>query len=279
MGMNYIIQCCLNNFRRWFSSPKVYITYIFFVLIFCSQMTAMRRICIDTGVPVTPWLLPFLFTGNDFLALMLWLNVCFFMSNAPFENDQKVFLISRSGRRNWCLGQMLYIITSSLLLILSVWLIMLIYVFPHIRFELSWGKVLNTLAQTDLLENYRTLSIRYDVLLDNEPLSAFLWSLLLSWLICIFMGMLSFFLNILIHRYAGVCVCVILSFAPYFMETLQSYTLQSISFLIPTSWADLGSMKTFALGQYPSRTMAVTLLLILIVILGIASVRISYRKG
>lgn len=279
MGMNYMIQCCFHNFRKWLSSPKIYVTYAFLLLYFCRNMVSLRQVCIDTGVPVTPWLLPFLFSGNDFPALMIWLTVAFFMSNAPFEDDQKMFLISRSGKRKWCLGQLFYIAASSLVLVVSTWLIMLIYVFPHISLELSWGKVLNTLAQTDLSDYYNTLEIAYDVLLDNEPLSAFLWSFLLFWLVCIFMGVLSFCLNLLIHKYAGISICAILAFAPFFMNTFEMWTLKSLSYLVPTSWVDIRHMKPFISGQYPSRLLAVIMLLVLIVVLGTASVRLSYRKG
>lgn len=280
MGMNYIIQCCLHNFRKWASSPKVYVTYIFLAFFLYEKMIVMRELCMDTGVSVTPWLLPFLFSdGNDFISLMIWLTVSFFMSNAPFEDDQKTFLVSRTGKRNWCLGQLCYILLSSFVLVLSTWLIMLIYVFPHISLELSWGKVLNTLAQTDLSDQYYTLSIKYSILLDNEPLSAFLWVFLLFWMICVFMGILSFCLNLWIYKYAGITVCGVLSFAPFFLNSLVAWTQRTFFYLVPTTWANIGYMDTFTLGQYPSRVLAFVMLLVFSLILGVASIRLSYRKG
>lgn len=280
MGMNYIVQCCLYNFRKWVSSPKIYVTYAFLVLFLYGRMMSMRELCVDTGISVTPWLLTFLFTsGNEFTYLMIWFMVSFFMSNAPFEDNQKTFLISRVGKRNWCLGQLSYIVLSSFVLVVSTWLVQLLYVFPYISLELSWGKVLNTLAQTDLSESYQTINIQYSILLDNEPLPAFLWSFLLFWLISVFLGVLSYCLNLLIHKFAGITACGILAFTCVFLYSLEAWTQKTFFYLVPTCWANLSFMKTFDSGQYPGRILAVIMLLILIVVLGTASVRLSYKKG
>ena len=201
--LRQIFYCASINFRKWFTKPKYFIIAILALLVNIDCFAGYTFYCVKSGSVMAPWILSMLTTGNistlafSFLAILLFCD-------APFLDADTAFVLIRTGKRNWVLGQLLYIFITSLIFVLFYYLTALLVVSPVLGYASDWGAVIR-LAGTNL-----SMIIQYDLpwlpragvtdwILDTfTPLRAEPLSLLLLWLSTVFAGVLVFAGNLLV---------------------------------------------------------------------------------
>ena len=110
--MGKVFACfsiALHNFKKWAVNPRLYILLLMEVLYLHSRLSPVGELCARTGYKVTPYLLPFLLDEGS-AVMMLFLGVVLLFCDAPFIEDEQPYIMLRSGRRIWFIGQMLYIV-------------------------------------------------------------------------------------------------------------------------------------------------------------------------
>jgi hypothetical protein len=206
--------------------------------------------------------------------LLIMLGIVLLFCDAPFIDAHQPYVIIRSGKRDWLLGQILYIMLASTLYFLFIALISVLMLMPNLTFSSQWGKILGTLALTDAGNQFEIgLPISYQLQLTYTPIAAMVWSFFMNWLVGTFLGLLMFVFNMHFKREIGAVVATALVFLEYFCFEANGFLLFSLS---PVSWASLDNLDTSHTSALPSLTYAVTALLglnLMLMLLAVLSIR------
>lgn len=144
-----IFSIVLQNFRKWKYDCRIWIA-LFIVLIFIHSLTkGLSGICDYTGVKSSPWIFPFLYM-QYYKKMLFFFPLILIFSNAPFIDKNQLYVLIRTGRNKWCIGQMLYIVVASALYFAFVMVFSIVLNLDCIEFTGEWGKLLNTLANTTM---------------------------------------------------------------------------------------------------------------------------------
>lgn len=139
--MGKVFACfsiALHNFKKWAVNPRLYILLLIEVLYLHSRLSPVGELCARTGYKVTPYLLPFLLDEGS-AVMMLFLGVVLLFCDAPFIEDEQPYIMLRSGRRIWFIGQMLYIVMASVLYFIVLYFISVLVLLPHIEWSTVWA--------------------------------------------------------------------------------------------------------------------------------------------
>lgn len=72
--------------------------------------------------------------------MMLFLGVVLLFCDAPFIEDEQPYIMLRSGRRIWFIGQMLYIVVASVLYLIVLYFISVLGAAAAYRMERGMGQ-------------------------------------------------------------------------------------------------------------------------------------------
>ena len=206
--LRQIFYCASINFRKWFTKPKYFVIAILVLQVNIDCFAGYTFYCVKSGSVMAPWVLSMLTTGNISLLAFSFLAILLFC-DAPFLDTDTAFVLIRTGKRNWVLGQLLYIFITSLIFVLFYYLTALLVVSPVLGYASDWGAVIR-LAATNL-----STMMQYDLpwipqagvtdwVLDTfTPVQAEPLSLLLLWFSTAFTGMLIFAGNLVVAPGVG----------------------------------------------------------------------------
>lgn len=196
------------------------------------QIVAMG---IATGERTIPAAYVFLQTYAGFL-MILFLEVLVFYTDVPFITNEQLYVILRSGKIRWYLDQVVYIAVSSLLVVLSAFVLCMLRLLPILKWGTSWDKVLGTLALTDAGRQFEVvLGVPYKILNRYEPMEALLYSLLVGWGVVCFIGMFMFCISLLRSRKTA----IILTTVMLLIFGVQNYYPSWVNYLVPLSWMQI----------------------------------------
>lgn len=228
---------CRESMRKWTSEPRVWAVLILLFLFEWTQIQTLREYCIMQGLAVSNWYFPFLFSGG-FVLLYFYMGVLLVFCDAPFVDGQQLYVILRTGSRNWFRGKIIYIFLTSCIYYLLMYAISLLESIPYLGFSSNWEMVLQSLAADGNVGIYR-LKIPERVLSSFSPVTAFFLCYIINVLITTFIGLLIFYINLYKSNNLGVgiaFVVILLSACVQYMPTNSGWILQYFS---PVSWADL----------------------------------------
>lgn len=206
---------------------------------------------------INPLVFPFF--CDDFMArIVLGLSLAFLYSDAPFVNNNQMYVLIRSKRIAWALGQIFHVIVFSGIYFMILNLVAFIVVLPNATLSTSgWGKVINTLAQTDLTVQFNAIQFSYKHISLYSPIQDFVLTFLLSWGMASFIGLMMFALNLNFGKLAGALSVTILIFFDLLVYNslggiyrwISPLTLSHLSALDPQGITDLPSL-TYAFCFY-----------------------------
>ena len=100
-----MLRSMCNNFRKWKSSYRVFIVFLSVLVFTFIREDYLRQYAQDVGLAVTPYF--FAFQMDDGITRMLfYFGVVLLFCNAPFMDDQQMFVLVRTGRLRWFAGQL-----------------------------------------------------------------------------------------------------------------------------------------------------------------------------
>lgn len=266
---NIHIYCriAMNNIRKWQMNPRIYILGLLILMFLNIMLAPVRNAATSVNLPVSVWVFPFLL--SDYYSLMLIMfGFVLFLCDAPFIDSEQAYLIIRSGKKAWVKGQLLYICLASAVYFLFVFVAGAVLLLPNLSFDAEWGKLLQTLAQTDMNRQFNiSLGVSYKIIRLYNPIVATLASYFMAWLVGVFLGVLLFVLNAYFSRAIGVIVTSgLVLFEIFCLNSPFIFTYFS-----PVSWVSLAILDTQSISKYPSFVYAVTVTLALIILLSLIS--------
>lgn len=232
-------KICLYQLRILSKSYKLYTVLICLFIFMKSFLKPLQEFLMETGEKVTPFLFTF-FMNGQFCAALVFAGVLLFFIDAPFYDKEKLFVMIRTGRKKWVLGQTFYIIVISVGYMFC-WVVMsLLILVPKVTFQNEWGRVWTTLALTDAANQLGfQFSFPSNIILNGKPLQVFLFTFMMGCLICIFYGFCMWFFNL----YLGKIVSVSLIMASILLVTRVRYMPYWMMYFVPSGWADIGGIS------------------------------------
>jgi len=214
---------------------------------FTTEITQFAR---GVEINVSPWLYPFLFT-QKYVKLLFFLPLILLFCDAPFIDENQPYVIARSGRIPWSIGQISYIFIASALYLLFLMVATIIINLPNLQFTMEWGKVLGTLANTNAatVAGVKT-TIHSGIIYYFSPLQAMWFSLLLTWLASVFLGLLIYVINSI----SGTRILGVLAASFFLVLDATIIGRDNLYRFSPVSWSSIERIDIEGTTQMPSIT-------------------------
>ncbi len=270
-------RICMQNIRKWNSNPRIWMTFTLALLFAYMYTKGMSVACDYVEDDMSPWLYPFLFTYR-YMKIIFMFPIVFIFCDAPFIDENQPYVMLRTKRITWSIGQVLYIYIGSFIYMLFLAIAPLIVNIGHVRWMASWGDVIGMCGSTNLLQaagvNYSTIQILGKIIKYYTPFQAMLFSCLLTWMSFVIIGLVIYGFNVVSNtRYVGVGIAAFLILLTAVVDGKPKWTYYS-----PMSWNSLNNIDIGGLTSYPSIDYIMGLYLILIVVLTILSVVAGKRQ-
>lgn len=220
-------------------------------------------------------LLPLLYSQRTlYNHLVIQLGIVLMFSNAPFKGGNSQFTVIRTGYGKWCAGQILYIFAASGIFTVSLFGLTNIFSLGSITYSPKWGKTLNTLMTMDYGAGR---PICLNIRLNFEPVEALIHNMLLIFLLCVFLGLLTFFFSSVIGRSSGIVAAasvVLLGIYPEFAENIPKAVKIS-----PCSLTNLFYVtKENGVSYYPGLSYSYAVLIGLVILFTAANIFVYSNK-
>lgn len=237
-----LLLCCRVSLLKGICNPRT-ITIAALILAFLSfHLSSLARFSSAVGIGVTPWGFSHLLSPT-MLILYGVLTILLFC-DAPFFDEQTYYSLVRTGRFNWVLGQIFYIVLMSLIYSVFFWFCSVIVLLPNVEMSADWGNILKTLAiEPSIASRYGYnigLFVDFTIISEFSAIEATAASIGLMWLNSAFLGVLIFTCNLVFRRFCGLIVAGFFVCAAYFAFFLGSISIGDwLGFFSPVSWASM----------------------------------------
>ncbi len=188
----------------------------------------------DSGTQCTAFLLPILFNTLNIsigtMKMMLYLGCILLLCDAPFIYKATPYMVLRSHRESWWMGECLYIILTTYLYTAFITLVSTVVVLPVATFGESWGGVISAFGFASGGVEERILPGQYDIFVaipkasigQLYPAGAQMYTFLTVWGSFIFLGLLQYLVSLVSKKYVfGICVCSIFVFLDPILNSLS----------------------------------------------------------
>lgn len=245
-----VLRVSAYSFRKLLTNYRLWLAVLMLLILTHIYTKDYGLFCDTVDMKLSPWIFPFLYNAK-YLKILFFAPLLLLFCDAPFIDNSQPYVICRSGRVIWSIGQLLYIVILSALYFIFLFLISCLFVSNHIEFSLEWGRVLNTLASTGA--GYATglmPHISSRIMFYFTPLQATWFTFLLSWLSGIFLGLIIYAVNSLT---GGRSLGIILASSFVVLDSAAGM-YHSTAYLSPVSWSNLDYIDIGGLSAYPSIT-------------------------
>lgn len=190
---------------------------------------------IETGEKIGPAAYVFLQSSSGFL-LIFYLEIMVFYADVPFTNSDQLYVVLRSGKKRWYLDQVVYILISSLVILLSAFFFCLIRLAPILKINWVWDRILGTLALTDAGQQFDVVfRVPYKILNRYEPIEALVYSILVGWGVICLIGMLMLNISLLRNRKIAMIAMTVM----ILIFGIQNYYPTWVQYFVPLSWVQI----------------------------------------
>lgn len=273
------LKCCKMNLSQWRIHPKYLLCFLYLVLDMWHLTHGFLPYAREIGEPITPWILPLL-PGYKTRYPIVMLAFVMLISDAPFRNEQQRLVIQRTGKRQWILGQILYLFLLSVIFTAVLFVLSWIFLLPRLQWNTQWGTVLETACRyPDAYSVTPPILPSFDILRGCTGLEATLWTMGVQVLICFFLGLLVMVCNLYTRQMVGIAVATALVFFSFFVRSFSNMNeyFRFLSWISPMSWSDR-SLMGFTNMYLPPYSYGVYMPLILCTALIVLVVTTIHRK-
>lgn len=269
-----IFLIAVYHIRKWALNPRVYLIALMSALYLHSILSPVVRFCMQSGYGVSPFLFPYILSHTTSV-MIFFFGIVLLFCDAPFVELDQPYLILRSGRTTWLLGQMLYIVIGSLLYIAFFFVATILILSPCLEWGSAWGKVVGTFAQTTVaLDHGIVIPFSKTIYHGYSPLGAMLACFLNSLLVSSFLGFLMFLVNLKFSRVSGVLfACLLILWQAAVTKTWTGFTHFS-----PLTWVSLSQIDITGSTLYPSQPYVLVCLSVLLAGLLFLCTRVMKHK-
>lgn len=241
------------QFKREAIQTRIAVLFIIIAIFIYSYLQPVVLFSKAVNIPITPWAFPHLI--NDFVCQLVFMSGAIFLfCTAPFRGENYSYLIYRTGKISWQIGNIVYIILLAIIYVAFIKGISIISLLPNISFADEWGKIWGTLAQTDAITQYSIPFMVYHYMIGMfSPLNATLISFFLETACIIWIGLVMYFFNSSCQKPVGtflgtffVFLDVVISnswspktflFSPVTLTQLKSFSGNNVRYGITLNYA------------------------------------------
>lgn len=244
------IRICVQNLRKWLGNSRIYIAFVIVFLFTLIYTKGLWLVADNVGEKLSIYIFPFL-TTYRYMKIIYLFPLLLLFCDAPFVDANQQFVMIRSSRLSWGIGQMLYIICGSFFYALFMLLSSIIVNIGHIQMGASWGKSLILAGTTNICSvlgiQYDTVQISSIIVKYYTPAQAMLWSFLFLWMICIILGLIIYDFNILFQsNIVGLFAAGFLILFTAVVDGIQQWIWYS-----PVSWSSLNNIDVAKTTSLP----------------------------
>lgn len=233
---------CAQNLRKWQTDHRVWVIGILLTIMVWIYVDDMRKLSAELGGDMPIWIFPFIYQQFH-TKLIYTLPLVLLFCNAPFTDQNQIFVYMRTGRAKWLCGQVLYIITASALYYFFILAVSLLSTIICGGNSISaWGSTLKTLAGSNaaLYFQHPFIEVSYTVVKFFTPLQAVWFTFLLSWINAVNIGLIIFLFNLVSgSRLLGILIS---SAMIVFSAVTDDYVLPKALPYSPVSWITLNNV-------------------------------------
>ncbi len=271
------------TWTRWITSGKTVFCLVVLFFFSCVTYVSLNDIVAFLGEKASPWI--FVWFLSSMMLPLVYAGICILIYSDAMLIDRFVELeLIRTRRGAFLLGQLLFILMSSLVVVLIPFISSFLIVAPSICWDTEWGIVFHTIAESsDLIrerigiEQYFTIFPQY--LETMKPIVSMLLSLLLLWLYTIFTACMIGGFRILTGRSSGVAIAGFLVIISYLSRDLGLLAFGDIlHFLAPLYWASPIYLNWYGMENLPTLTYVLVMFIGSIILLAVMSM-IRFMKG
>lgn len=264
--MQKSVSVAKNNLCRTLFEARFYFA-LFVNTILIKQLTdTINKFSESVDIKVCPWIFPFLMQ-EKYIQFLFLAGAVLLFCDAPFVDGGSSYEIIRAGKKNWIVGKIIYMFSLSVIYTSGIVLITILLLIPHVTFQNSWGKVLGTLAQTNAAAVFGNayIELDYGIMLKYHPVTAMLFSYILSFCVCFIVGLCVLVMNLYFKKIPGALGGMAIALMSYFQNNFSD--LYIMSYVSPTSWLDIALWNREVTLSYPSVNYMITFLSMTIIVL------------
>ena len=242
------------DLSRWRHDIRVRFVLVFTILLLVWFLKPLTAYSLDVGRKTTIFILPILFNSSTVAVgspnILLHIGLLLLLCDAPFFYPGKAYMILRSGRRDWCLAECLYIVTVSLLYISLIAVVSFFIVLPAASFRDSWAGTVRdmvfgseTMTAPEINIAYPHIPFPDAAIRYLKPSFAALYTFLTAWGAFSILGLLMYLVSLVSGKMLyGLTVSSILVFMDPILVWYawpRRYWMLAFS---PVSWTSAGQL-------------------------------------
>ena len=246
-----ILSICLQNIRKWSRDYRIWCIAALLMIEVFIYVDDIKNIAGFLGADVPVWIFPFMYS-QFYTKLLFTIPVVLLFCDAPFADENQVYIYIRAGRKKWLAGQILYILAASAVYYLFILFLSVLCTVVYSGFSSEWGSVLYTISETDIAfqRNCHYVEVSYMILDYFTPYQAIWFTFIVSWSNAVLIGMIMFAFNYLTSiKYLGITIASSLIVFSCFVLTYGRPGLIRYS---PTSWVTLDKIDIGGKTDNPS---------------------------
>lgn len=242
------------NLAEWRKNDRILVLLILTAMLICIYIGKLPVYALTHNEKNTLFLMPLLFTeainANGLLKVLLFFGTILLFCNAPFLDEHKYFLILRSRRSGWWMGEVLYVIAGSFAYVLEIFLISILLALPAASIGQGWGESVMTAFDASLetyLQIFTGISLPPELIMNVTPETAIWYTFFVSWLVMVLLGLLIYCINLYSGKsWPGVAVAVFLVVLdPVLQYTQTTYNAFDL-LLSPVSWSSIENLQKYS---------------------------------
>jgi len=279
------------NFRCWMKDARVRFLFLCIGCYVLMKLWPLTSYGLQEGRKMTPCLLPLLFKSDgisiNHAKSVLHIGMILLLCNAPFLYPTTPYMVLRSRRGAWWLGECLYIIEAALIYVLFLMLISSLAALPVATWKPEWGSALRDQSIGTQTQSAVEISVTYGVYMSMgkigyylHPFKTQLYTFITCWASFSVLGLLMYLISLLQKRAAmGMAVAGFLVFldpiiySVNVMKTDKSW----IDLLSPVCWTDAGLLKDISSHNFLSIPVVAGMYLLWLVLLLVGIRAVSHR--
>ena len=260
-------RVCTQSICKWRNDPRMWAVLIFVFVFAWTQLKTVRNFCMMQELSISNWHFPFFFSGG-MVVVFFYLGIILIFCNAPFVDNQQMYVILRAGSKNWFRGKILYIFITCCIYFLLLYVISILELIPYVGFSSQWERILESLSVNGDVGIY-ILTIPEEIIHNFSPVKATLLCYLLNILTATFLGLLIFCVNLYKSQNFGVGIALVIVLLSQVGKVLTVRAEWILNYFSPVSWTNLSIYKK-GFGGVPMAyafTMLLTGILVLILLI------------
>ncbi len=279
------------NFKRWVKDSRVYFIGIFIAYLIYFYIRPFAEYGIAAGQSVSGWMLPFMFQSGTISVnlpkILFHLGMLILLCDAPFFTPVMPYMVLRSRRNSWWMGECLYIMGTALIYTVFLSVVSTLMTLPVTTFDTDWGEVMHDLAfgtegmsgRELVIEMKMQILPRKDMIIYLYPQGTYLYTFVAVWCVSVFLGLLMYLITLATKNiFIGMSVaCGLIFFDPFILWIAQKPALKWLEYLSPVSWSSVERMQSMERYNVMSIPLALGIYAALIVILCAAIWRCSKK--